>query len=82
MTKPQMLILNPMMVHQDSLLTIQNTEGHFDDNEYVIKNEFGTVIRKGYLSNSFFGFQIRIIGMKSGFYHFIIGNQSKQFQVI
>lgn len=82
MTKPQMLILNPMMVHQDSLLTIQNTEGHFDDNEYVIKNEIGTVIRKGYLSNSFFGFQIRIIGMKSGFYHFIIGNQSKQFQVI
>jgi hypothetical protein len=82
MSKPQMLILNPMMVHQDSLLTIQNTEGHFENNDYIIKNEFGIVIRKGNLSNSFFGFQIRIIGMKSGFYHFIMGNQSKQFQVI
>jgi len=82
MTKNQNLILNPTLVHQDSLLTIQNTEGSFQNNNYMIKNESGAVIRKGNISNTFFGFQLRIVGLKAGCYHFIMGDQKESFQVI
>jgi hypothetical protein len=82
MPKHQNLILNPTMVHQDSLLTIQNTEGSFQNNNYIIKNENGSVIRKGNISNSFFGFQLRVVGFKTGFYQFIMGDQQENFQVV
>jgi hypothetical protein len=82
MPKHQNLILKPTMVHQDSLLTIQNAEGAFENNNYIIKNENGSVIRKGNISNSFFGFQLRVVGFKIGYYQFIMGDQQENFQVV
>lgn len=82
MPKNQNLILHPILVHQDSLLTIQNTDGAFQNNNYIIKNENGSVVRKGNISNSFFGFQLRVVGFKTGFYQFIMGDQQENFQVV
>jgi hypothetical protein len=82
MPKHQNLILHPTMVQQDSLLTIQNIEGAFQNNNYIIKNETGSIIRKGNISNSFFGFQLRVVGFKTGLYQFIMGDQQENFQVV
>ncbi|MEI8053349.1 MAG: hypothetical protein WCH52_06340 [Bacteroidota bacterium] len=82
MTKTPHLILNPTLICQDDLLTVKNAEGTFQNTGYVIKNESGSIIRKGSISNNLFGFQMRIIGLKVGFYQFIMGDQQEVFQVV
>jgi hypothetical protein len=82
MPNHQNLILHPTLVNQDSLLTIQNAEGAFQNNNYIIKNETGSVVRKGNISNSFLGFQLRVVGFKTGCYQFIMGDQQEKFQVV
>ena len=82
MNKNQLLILSPTHVQQNDVLTIHTTTGVFRDTGYIIKNESGNVIRKGSIACNLLEFKLRIVGIKSGVYKFIMGDQQEIFQVV
>jgi len=76
------LILHPMIVEQNHLLTVQKTDGSFKQQGYVIKTKTGHILRKGCITNSMNPLQLRMVGMKSGSYFFVMGDEQEEFQVI
>ena len=82
MNRNQLLILSPTNVQQNDVLTIHTTTGTFHDTGYMIKNESGNIIRKGSIACNLFEFKLRIVGIQSGVYKFIMGDQQEIFQVL
>ena len=82
MNKTQLIILSPTHVEQNDILTIHTTAGAFRDTGYVIKNESGNIIRKGSIACNLFEFKLRIVGIQSGIYKFIMGDQQEIFKVV
>jgi hypothetical protein len=82
MASDRQLILFPMQLHQNDILTIQAVKGHFDESAYSITNEAGRIIRKGAVSSNLAEFKLRLVGLQAGVYRFVMGQQQEKFVVI
>lgn len=72
----------PTLVHPEDLLTVKTSDGFFSGSNYLIKNESGRIIRKGTLCSNLIELKLRIIGMKTGVYYFILGELQERFEIV
>lgn len=76
------LILYPFVLQQTDVLTISSVSGFFSDSEYVITNDEGRIFRKGKIINKIIELKLRLVGLKTGFYIFKMGEFQERFEVI
>ncbi len=76
------LILSPMQVQENDILKVQTQEGKFQNNDYMITNDEGRVIRKGVIASNLSEFSLRIVGFRTGVYRFVMGQQQEKFVVL
>ncbi|MEI2747190.1 MAG: hypothetical protein V9E88_00340 [Ferruginibacter sp.] len=75
------LVISPMQLQQNDVLTVYSPDGNFRDNDYMITNEEGRVIRKGSISANLSEFKLRIVGLKAGVYRLVMGQYQEKFIV-
>ena len=75
------LVISPIQLQQNDVLTVYSPDGNFRDHDYMITNEEGRVIRKGSVSANLSEFKLRIVGLKAGVYRLIMGQYQEKFIV-
>ena len=75
------LVISPIQLQQNDVLTVYSPDGNFRDNDYMITNEEGRVIRKGSVSANLNEFKLRIVGLKAGVYRLVMGQHQEKFIV-
>jgi hypothetical protein len=82
MIKNQHLILHPLILQQNDVLSINSATGSFIDTEYIITNLEGRVLRKGMIISKMIELKLRIVGMTSGLYIFKMGEYQERFEIV
>ena len=80
--KNQYLIVSPLQVPINATVTIRSSENSFPDNGYMIMDEKGRTIRKGSISKGNNEFCLSVVGMSTGVYNLIVGQEQEQFTVL
>ena len=82
MCENQHLILHPVILQQNEVLSINSVSGIFIDTEYTITNPEGRVLRKGVIISKMIELKLRIVGITSGKYVFKMGNFQECFEIV
>jgi hypothetical protein len=75
------VIVTPKSLPQNEILTIRTVCDYFPDKNYVITDEGGRIIRKGSISHGINEFKLCMVGLKTGAYRLIMGQQEEKFNV-
>ncbi len=75
------LILSPMKVQENEILTVHSDTGSFQEKDYMITNEAGRIIRKGVIASNLTEFKLRIVGLQRGVYRLVMGQHQEKFIV-
>ena len=75
------LILSPLKVELNEILTVYAASGFFREIEYLIIDESGRTIRKGKIANNLSEFKLRIVGIRTGEYKLVMGKEQEKFVV-
>ena len=81
MDNKQQVILSPNYVELNTILTVRSASDPFNDNDYIITDETGRLIRKGAIAKGISEFKLCIVGFKTGVYRLTIGQVIEKFTV-
>ena len=82
MKNNRQLILRPLILQQNDVLSINCESGFFLESEYLITNQEGRVMRKGIITSKIIELKLRLVGMNSGSYTFKMGEYQERFEII
>ena len=77
--KNQHLIVSPLQVPYNAIVTIRSAENTFPDNGYMITDQNGRTVRKGAIAKGMTEFCLSVVGMATGVYNLTVGQVQEQF---
>lgn len=76
------LTVTPAQVPQNQTLTVRSATRCFPQQQYIITDEKGKLIRKGYVSDRISEFTLSMVGIAVGVYRFTMGQVQEKFSVV
>ena len=82
MKNTEPLGISPNQVPLNQSLTVRSELENFPANAYVITDERGRIIRKGFVSNRVTEFRLSMVGLATGVYRFTMGPVNERFTIV
>ena len=82
MKSTEPLSISPNQVPLNQSLTVRSELENFPANAYVITDERGRIIRKGFVSNRVTEFRLSMVGLATGVYRFTMGPVNERFTIV
>lgn len=74
--------VSPTQVPLNATLTVMAADQQFPQQQYVLSDANGKVIRKGSVSDRLSEFRLSMVGLPAGNYELQMGPTSKKFSVV
>ncbi len=74
--------VSPTQVPVNATLTVMAASQQFTQQQYLLSDSSGKIIRKGYVSERLSEFRLSMVGLPAGNYELQMGTSSEKFSVI